>query len=54
MNILGVIDRNTKMIDMHSEPYMSEDMYQWRVSSNLTCLAHIDIANAETCDVLLR
>jgi hypothetical protein len=34
-------------MDVHSKPYVGEDMNQWRVSGDMNRLAHITLANTE-------
>jgi hypothetical protein len=44
--VVGVIAEYTELVYVHSEPYVSEDVHQWRKSSDMRELS-ILLANAE-------
>jgi hypothetical protein len=45
--VFGVIASDAKLMDVHSKPYVREDVNQWRVSGDMNCFAHITLANTE-------
>jgi hypothetical protein len=53
VNFFSVIADYAELMDVHSKPYVSENMHQWRESSDMIRFAHVNVVNAEAGYVLL-
>jgi hypothetical protein len=46
-DVFGVIASNAKLMNVHGEPYVREDMDQWWISGEMNRFAHITLAKTE-------
>jgi hypothetical protein len=54
LDVVGAIDGDTVLVDVHRESDVREDVHQWWESGDELRIACVDIADFETGDVFLR